>query len=305
MLYPILAVANVLCCAGKYAINALASSQDGTLFLNKTGAISDKYYVAITPAGWTFSIWGFIYTFEMLWIIYSLVNICRKGPNGPAYTDPMFICAWLFPINIVGCGLNVSWLISFDRQELVLAFILLIAYSLVYYFMLGLSYRTLDRASARLIEQGRKTEIWLTRGLLFNGLAMQATWVSIATLLNAAMVATYRVDDPLTATDASTMSLSILTVLIVVFAASDLLALDRYSRYTVTPYIVLVVALAGSLSRNYTEGERNSVFTVVLMVLASVLLLVKLAVTVVRHMKGHRFTTVYDSTVGGGKGNLA
>ena len=27
--------------------------------------LSNKYYIEITPAGWTFSIWGFIYTYQV------------------------------------------------------------------------------------------------------------------------------------------------------------------------------------------------------------------------------------------------
>ncbi|KAH3826091.1 hypothetical protein DPMN_127983 [Dreissena polymorpha] len=37
--------------------NGLASGGSNTgLYKSSTGAISDKYYVEITPAGWTFSI---------------------------------------------------------------------------------------------------------------------------------------------------------------------------------------------------------------------------------------------------------
>jgi len=307
MLYPVLAVVNLVFSIGKYAINALSSTgPDGTLFLNKTGDLSRTYYVEITPAGWTFSIWGFIYTWEALWIVYSLVNICRKGPNGPAYSDPVFIPASLFVAYSIGSCLNATWLLTFDRQELEAAMVTLILYSFLFYGMLALSYITLDRASPQLVEQGRTQEIWLTRGLLHNGLAMQATWVSVATLLNVAMVMQYRSDPGVDVTDAATVSLSILLVEIIIFVVADLVFLDRYSRYTFTPYIVLVVALAGSYSKNYVAGARNSVFTVVLLSLTSILLLSKFVVTIYRHTKGHRVTTSYDSTIGGSsKGNLA
>lgn len=35
------------------------------LFPAPTGNISDKFYIEITPAGWVFSIWGFIYTWQV------------------------------------------------------------------------------------------------------------------------------------------------------------------------------------------------------------------------------------------------
>ncbi|XP_005101442.1 uncharacterized protein LOC101851743 [Aplysia californica] len=305
MWYPILSVVNLVFSIGKYAINGLsASGPDGTIFKNKTGDLSDAYYVEITPAGWTFSIWGFIYTWEALWIVYSLVNICRRGPNGPAYTEPMFIPTSLFVLYCIGSCLNMAWLLTFDRQEIEASFAVLVAYSFLFYGMLALTYVALDKASPRLADQKRTSEIWLTRGLLHNALAMQATWVSVATLLNAAMVMTYRADPSISVTNAATVSLSILSAEILVFAATDLLLLDRYSRYTITPYIVLVVALTGSIDRNYKEGARNSTFSVVLLAVAGTLLLTKLVLTIYRHVKGRRYRTNYDSTIGGSKSGV-
>ena len=52
------------------------------LFKNNTGDISDKFYLNITPASWTFSIWGFIFTWQLLWIIYTLSTICRTNTDG-------------------------------------------------------------------------------------------------------------------------------------------------------------------------------------------------------------------------------
>jgi len=307
MLYPVLAVLNLVASLGKYAINGLSGAgPDGTIFINKTGDLSRVYYLEITPAGWTFSIWGIIYLWEALWTLYAIANICRQGSNGPAYASPMFIPNMLFIVNIVGCGLNVGWLLSFDRQAIVLSAIVLILYSLVFYGMVALTYVSLDRAAPKLVDQGRTTEIWLTRALVHNGLAMQATWVTVATLLNVSMVARYEVDNPLNDTDVGTMALSILAVEIVVFAVTDLFVLDRYSRYTLTPYAVLVVALTGSLSKNYVEGARNSTLTLGLLGLAGALLITKLIVTVVRHCKGGRVPVSYHSTLGGAKkGTLA
>ncbi|OPL20582.1 hypothetical protein AM593_09251, partial [Mytilus galloprovincialis] len=70
-------------------VNALATvklGRDIGLFKNTTGDISDKYYTQITPAGWTFSIWGVIYTWQGIfmnslafyaaWVtVASLINL--------------------------------------------------------------------------------------------------------------------------------------------------------------------------------------------------------------------------------------
>jgi len=39
------------------------------IFYNTIGGLSDKYYLDVTPAGWAFSIWGVIY----LWLGISIV----------------------------------------------------------------------------------------------------------------------------------------------------------------------------------------------------------------------------------------
>lgn len=276
------------------------------IFLNKTGDLSDKYYTQITPAGWTFSIWGFIYTWQALWIVYSLVNICRKGPGGPAYDNPMFLPIPLFLLGIILAGLNMTWLITFDREYIEIACSTLIAYSLLEYASLIVSYIALDRASPTLAEQGRTREIWLTRGFVHNGLAIQATWVTVATLLNICMVMTYSADPSISPENAATVALSILTVEIALYVTSDLIFLDRYSRYTFTPYIVLVVALSGSISKNWDPDARNSIFSAVLLAFCVVFLIIKVVISVYRHLKKSRFRTAYDNTVGGSnKGQLA
>jgi hypothetical protein len=52
-------------------------------------------------------------------------------------------------------------------------------------------FRSLDKAAPELVAQGRSKDIWWTRALVHNGLGIYATWTSIATLLNLAMVISY------------------------------------------------------------------------------------------------------------------
>lgn len=296
MLYPALAILNLVVMIASFAFNGLSGSgPDGVIFKNSTSDLSKYFYTAITPAGWTFSIWGFIYTWQALWVIYSVINICRKGPGGkPTYSNPEFIPSILLVLAATTSALGVAWLISFDRLELEIAFVALILYSLGMYASLVFSYRALDAASPYLVQQNRTREIWLTRGLVHNGLGIQGTWVSVATLLNFAMVLTYSGEKVASVDDAATYALSVLTVEIAVFAFTDLVFLDRWTRYTLTPYAVLVVALSGSLSKNYSAGARNSVFTIILLTAACLLAVVKLTVTVYRHIRNPRYRTVHE-----------
>ena len=136
-----------------------------------------------------------------------------------------------------------------------------------------------------MIKKERKMDVWLSPVLVHNGLSIYATWCTIATLLNLAMVMTYRSAHDISQQDACTTSLAILSAEIVVFLVADWVFLDRYTRYTFTPYIVLVVALSGSLAKNYTDGARNTIFTLVLLGVAGVAALVKVFLLVWRHIR--------------------
>ena len=176
-------------------------------------------------------------------------------------------------------------MIVFDREILPAAFAVLFLMVVTLIIPLVFSYRALDRSMNILVKQERKVDVWLTRLFVQNGLSMYATWCTIATLLNMAMVITYRSATDIDQRDASTASLSVLAAVILVFLATDWFVLDRYTRYTFTPYIVLIVGLTGSIAKNYDEGARNTIFTTVLLALAGVSALVKCILVVWRHFK--------------------
>ena len=257
------------------------------IFTQSTGNLSDKYYLPITPAGWTFSIWGFIYTWQALWIIYACVNIFRKTDQGPAYNNPVLLTAPYLIIYMIATALTAGWLIAFDREQLELAFTILVLTSGSLITCLALAYRSLDTGKHMLIKQGRNVDIGLMQGLVHNGLGIYGTWCTIATMLNFNMLLMYRSANDIGLETSSTITLGVLTALIAVFAFTDLVLLDRYSRYTFTPYIVLMVAFAGSVSKNYVAGMTNSTFTLVLLIIAVLMAIVKVAVTIVRHLKSN------------------
>ncbi|KAK7468158.1 hypothetical protein BaRGS_00036622 [Batillaria attramentaria] len=267
------------------------------IFVSTPGNQSDKYYLEITPAGWTFSIWGFIYTWQALWVLYSIVNLFRTTAQGPAYVNPPVLPCSLFVLYSLTNCCNIAWLFLFDRDYIEGAFVALFftAFSLI--LALAVTYRSLDWCSSQLVEQGRSVDIWLVRGLVHNGLGIYATWTSIATLLNMAMVITYSDGSDISVKTASTVALGVLTAEIVVFVGTDLFLLDRYSRYTITPYLVVVVALIGSISKNWESGATNSIFTAVLLAVGSLALLVKLVLTIYRHVTRPRYTSHVTSTL--------
>jgi hypothetical protein len=252
--------------------------------LNTTGEISDFYYLEITPAGWTFGlIWGVIFIWNGVGLVYCLTTIGRKNSYGEyIYQDPGLTPKWAFlalMCNLVG---NVTWVFMWDRQFIspCISPIAIATFSLyvVIFFC--------ARATKAHVEKtgSRDKEFWLVTILLHNALAFYATWLSIATLLNFAIMGAYdaRSSDQ---SAACTVVLAVLLIEASTWFCFDMLKLDAYTRYIIAPYVILLLASAGSLDRNWKSGARNSVFTAVLMAVFCVFFVVKIFVTMWRHCR--------------------
>jgi putative effector of murein hydrolase LrgA (UPF0299 family) len=124
-------------------------------------------------------------------------------------------------------------------------------------------------------------EIWLNRILIQNALAMYATWLCIAALLNLGNVLCYVLGIPVPLT--GTVCLGILAVDLVVWFVVDIFVVHRASNYVVIPYVVVIVALAGSIEKNYVPMATNSLISVVLIIVAAGAFLVKIVTMVYRH----------------------
>ena len=124
-------------------------------------------------------------------------------------------------------------------------------------------------------------EAWLIRSLVHNGLAFYATWVFVAALLNLAIVLIYFAN--MQHQTACTICLVILSVVILLYVILDTFVLDRFIRYTVSHYIVIIVALFGSNDRNYVVGETNSTFSAVLLAAACAVAIMKTIMMLWRH----------------------
>ena len=89
---------------------------------NTPGALSDQYVNLFTPAGSTFSIWGFIYTGLLIWLgaqIAGLFSARWAERINPSVEK----AGWLFTIT---CVLNAAWLFAWHWQLLGLSVAIMI-----------------------------------------------------------------------------------------------------------------------------------------------------------------------------------
>ncbi len=138
---------------------------------------------------------------------------------------------------------------------------------------------------ATLVGDGFMKDVWLVRVLVQNGLAFYATWVTIATLLNLGACITYHPGAMLPDHTSSTICLGILAAELVVWFSLDMTVLDRFVRYLCAPYVVVVWALSGVIAKNWDPTNRNSIFSVVLLAVASTACIIKVAIMIWRHRK--------------------
>ena len=254
-----------------FVVNGLAGSNDATKFgfKNGTGNISDEFYTEITPAGWTFAIWGIIYAWQTVWILYGWSFVFR--PSFKKTITPIVYLLYGFT-NIS----NIIWIYLWGNEypQVAFPFLFLIAVSLwaavgvevVYlYKQLPLSDHT----------KWFKLNFYITQIVVVNGLAIYATWVTIATLINFSIVLQYYAN--LDGTDVGTAALSILTFLLSLYFILENTILDRFLRLVFIVYLVVIWALSGVLSAHYGDDEnrRNSIFTLVLLILTIILFIIR------------------------------
>ncbi len=107
---------NTVAFAFTIVVNALAGST--TLLNGRTsGEISDLYPTLITPAGFTFSIWGVIYTLLLVFTIYQILPRNREQPF-------LHRISVLFALSGI---LNILWLFLWHYELITFSVVLMFA----------------------------------------------------------------------------------------------------------------------------------------------------------------------------------
>ncbi|XP_035698690.1 uncharacterized protein LOC118431556 [Branchiostoma floridae] len=250
----------------------------------------------LSPSFWTFlGVWQTIYAWNFLWLIYVLTTICRRNSRGYFYVTPELFPTSFYVVWYVNHILLTCWrYLSASRSERVGAVMVLFLSACTLYYLLYVSYRRVDRSGAWLTENA-PADLWLVRILAQNGLAIYATWSTIATLISFGSTLTYA--GGYNNEDASTGMLGLLLAITLVWFVLENFVFERYCRYTLVQYVVVVVALSGILDRNQADfGRRNIVLTCVLLVVASLLLVARLSLVIWRHVTQPLYVSTVKTT---------
>jgi hypothetical protein len=160
----LLKVSNIIAFALTVIINSIAGSTTIIGGVN-TAQISDAYPTLITPAGYTFAIWGIIYFLLGVFVVYQALP-SQKGK------DFQKKIGWLFVLSSI---LNIAWIFCWQYQQLaisvVLIFMLLLSLIAIY-LRLGIG-----RSAVRMRER-------LAVHLPFS---VYLGWITIATIADVAV----------------------------------------------------------------------------------------------------------------------
>lgn len=265
-----------------FIFNGFAASGESSRFgfPNGTRNVSDAYYTEITPDYWTFSIWGIIFAWQALWILYGWSFFLRSVfLKGPAFMGTISLI--VYPLYTIANALNIVWIYLWGNDLPQAGFPILIIISFFLWCAIAVQVYYLYKIAHTLPDQRLtwfKIDYYVTQGLVVNGLIIYATWTTIATLVNFTIVLQYYGDD-YDATDVATVSLVLLIVELAVYFTLENTVLDRFLRFSFLVYPVVIWALSGIVSGHYDddeESDRNHIFSLVLLILASILFVARI-----------------------------
>ena len=268
------------------------STSPSSLFPRTQANVSHEYPTEITPSDGTFAIWGFIFFFQMAWLIYSITLNIRAEPGD-------ILPVKFFSYYILSSACNISWLFAWARVQfgMSLALVFGVALTLVLSYIHGSAglYKYLKEFPGK---KGKPNlfDVWCTRILVQNGVIFYATWVSIATCLNLVIFLHYNLG--MDGSRAATAALGILLCATLLWFIMENFVFQEYTRYVFTEYVVLIVALSGVLKAHWTGGQGNQAFVLAVLIVSAILLVARIALIVAHEIKIGRRTQTTSIMMG-------
>ena len=262
------------------------STKPSSLFPRTQVNVSHAHPTEITPSDGTFAIWGVIYSLQVAWTIYTLSLNVRKD-----YGD--ILPAKVYSYYILSSACNLLWLFAWARVQFGMSLSLIFGIALCLVLTLICASKGLFNYLQQFPSKKgnpNKLDVWCVRILVQNGILFYCTWVSIATCINVAVYLQYNLG--VDSTKSGTAALAILTSVIILWFILENFVVQEYTRFVLSEYIVLIIALSGVVKKHWTDGHGNQAFELALLILAGVLLVARIALIVVQEMKKKTQTQV-------------
>ncbi|XP_071342006.1 uncharacterized protein [Trachinotus anak] len=214
--------------------------------------------------------------------IYFLVGFCRRTAYDWMYTMPAVLPYGFHVSIIIKQCLNITWLFLFDRELLLPVLITSALMTLTNYILLFFSCHGLKIYGAWL-NKYHKTDLWLFRILVQNGVAVYATWGTLSTLLNLTIYLQYKTEA--TKFNCAVLSLLLLLMVLLIWFLFENFYLDEHVRYIVTIYPVVILWLAGTLSNSNSPESYIHVFAAVILAVSCFIFGARIVLVAWKHHK--------------------
>ena len=241
----------------------------------REGLTTLKFRTPFSPAPWTFGAWLAVFIMQYVWLIHAWTYVCRQKTQR-ASSPALYPCFW-----IVNC-INIGYVYAVGHLANELSLALIAAEAVILCVSIAIVAVSLYQNVNGLMEISTGDK-WSTRLLTLNGLALYATWAIISTLFHTASV--LNEDTDLHNDTITTCLLSLIAALTISYFLMQATNIDRYIRYVITVYPIVMWWLGGMLSEQWDEEfdgiSRNNLFTFVLLIVVGVLLVVHLVLIIV------------------------
>ncbi|XP_014781969.1 uncharacterized protein LOC106877552 isoform X1 [Octopus bimaculoides] len=269
-------------------LNAYASQPDSSsgIYTTSIRNVSNVYATGFSPANWTFNLWYAVYMWTAAWLLFCVSTICTVSGNSYLYLEPDVFPSKFYLIFAVTLCLNISWFILYDRSFFIASFFVALTMTVFSFTTLGISIYYLYLYANTLIKNSFGTQACLIQLLVHNGIAFFGTWVTLLMHMNLDIALHYRWEVSRYISDL--VPLCILVVLIVTWFTLDIAIFDTFTRYLLSPYVMLVIVFSGVVHKQVDVNsiDRIGIVVLVMLILSSVTLVTKFLFMIWRHFNG-------------------
>eukprot|EP00094_Tigriopus_californicus_P004041 TCALIF_03892-PA protein Name:"Protein of unknown function" AED:0.25 eAED:0.31 QI:0/0/0/0.6/1/1/5/0/298 len=269
-------------------INGLAGSvgKESGLVEYAVGELSDIYDTYMTPAGWAFAIWSLIYIWMAVLLIFYIVTIFQSNDFGKVYLNPEVANFAYRAIFIANLSLNASWILLWGNNYLLASCIILFLIAITNIILLGIFSFNIAEDNHRLKSEQSKL-FWTYVVLGQNCHGTYTAWTLIASCISLATELSYG-NAGLNRESSSLIGLSLLLAIVVIWFVLENTVLDRYVRFLVTPYLVVIWAAIATVTEHQSSADIPDViewYVIGILVLAGVLAILRAGIIAYRQIK--------------------
>ena len=215
-------------------------------------------------------------------VVYTLFS---SSEEGKLYLNPEIITPWFSFFFISNLLYNLAWIFVWDREQTVGASILLFLIAKTGIISMAILSRNIAQDGHQLREDKPKI-YWLYVVLPMNGIGLYTTWTVIASFVNFGTALRYIAGFSQDKT--ALICLSVILSIVVVYFILENTILDNYIRLLLTPYLVVIWASIGILSKksgdeNVADQTKNLVKAI--LGLACVFLALRVIIVTLRQLK--------------------